>query len=97
MVKIGACTTRYGSPSDQPATQPGDIAYLARHVIDDRVIIHIAGIHSIGSLGAAHRLADTLAALHKKAGKTQFSAIIRCTYDGMRITSADLHAGPFTW
>ncbi|MFK0244484.1 hypothetical protein ACIQUM_07285 [Amycolatopsis azurea] len=96
-IETSGSSTRYGSPSDDPDPRGSDIAYLARHVVDGRVIIHIAGIHSIGSLGAAHHLTDTLSALHKKAAKTQFSAIVRCTYDGIRVTGTDMLAGPFLW
>ncbi|OXM43061.1 hypothetical protein [Amycolatopsis alba] len=96
-IEVTSSAARYGSPSDQPEPQQSDVAYLARHVMDDRVIIHIAGIHSIGSLGAAHHLAGHVAALHKKVRKTQFSAIIRCTFEDRRITGTDMLAGPFTW
>ncbi len=92
-----AGSARYGSPSDQADPRDSDIAYLARHVIDGRVVVHIAGIHSIGSLGAAQHLTDTIAALFKNVGQTQFSAIISCTYDGMRVTGTDMVAGPFMW
>ncbi|MEV6909070.1 hypothetical protein [Amycolatopsis sp. NPDC051071] len=66
-------------------------------MIDGRVVVHIAGIHSIGSLGAAQHLADNIAALFKKVGETQFSAIISCNYEDMRVTGTDMVAGPFTW
>ncbi len=50
-----------GSPADDDPAQDGDIAYLARHQVDGRIVVHIAGVHAIGSLGAAHYLTGHLA------------------------------------
>ena len=44
---------RIGSPSDDGENVSSDVAYVARHYEGGRVILHIAGIHAIGSLGAA--------------------------------------------
>ncbi|MGY6658671.1 hypothetical protein ACXIZN_41585 [Amycolatopsis sp. TRM77291] len=90
-------STRRGSPADQPEPRQADIAYLARQIINGHAIVHIAGIHSIGSLGAAHYLAANLPALFSTTGATPFSAIIGCTHDGTNITTSELVAGPFAW
>lgn len=45
---------RHPSPGDGPDRPRRDIAYLARHLIDGRTVLHIAGIHAIGSLGMVH-------------------------------------------
>lgn len=88
---------RFGSPSDEPSSQPADVAYVARHMIDDRVIVHIAGIHSIGSLGATHYLTTHLAELFRKVGEESMSLAVRATYEGLTITHSELAAGPYVW
>ena len=86
-----------GSPADDDPPQDGDIAYLARHQVDGRIVVHIAGVHAIGSLGAAHYLTGHLAELFTQAGAQSFSAVIRSTFDGLAITGSELAAGPYTW
>jgi len=86
-----------GSPADDDPAQDGDIAYLARHQVDGRIVVHIAGVHAIGSLGAAHYLTGHLAELFTQAGEQSFSAVIRSTFDGLTITGSELAAGPYTW
>ncbi|GAB2665283.1 hypothetical protein GCM10027271_25360 [Saccharopolyspora gloriosae] len=88
---------RYGSPADDDEPKSADIAYVARHRYDDRVIVHVAGIHAIGSLGAAHYLTANLAELFRQVGDVSFSLAVRCTYDGLNITGSELAAGPFAW
>ena len=86
-----------GSPADDDPAQDGDIAYLARHQVDGRIVVHIAGVHAIGSLGAAHYLTGHLAELFTQAGEQSFSAVIQSTFDGLTITGSELAAGPYTW
>ena len=86
-----------GSPADDDPPQDGDIAYLARHQVDGRIVVHIAGVHAIGSLGVAHYLTGHLAELFTQAGEQSFSAVIRSTFDGLTITGSELAAGPYTW
>lgn len=88
---------RYGSPADDDEPTSADVAYVARHRYDDRVIVHVAGIHAIGSLGAAHYLTANLADLFQQVGDVPFSLAVRCTYDGLTITGTELAAGPFVW
>lgn len=88
---------RHGSPwGDEPQLQ-GDLGYVARHREAGRVIVHIAGIHSFGSLGAAHYLAHHLAELFVEQGDEPFSLVVRCTFDGLTITGAELVLGPYRW
>lgn len=89
--------TRIGSPSDEPAPQSADVAYVARHMIDNRVIIHIAGIHGIGSLGATHYLRAHLADVFRQVGQQPMSLVVRAAYDGLTITDSELAAGPYVW
>jgi hypothetical protein len=86
-----------GSPADDDPPSDADIAYLARHELDGRVAVHIAGIHAIGSLGAARYLTSHLAELFAQAGEQPFSAVIRASFDGLAITGSELAAGPYPW
>lgn len=88
---------RYGSPSDDKAPTSADVAYVARHKRDGRVVVHIAGIHGIGSLGAVHYLTTNLADTFRKAGDESFSLVVRASYDGLTITGSELAAGPYVW
>lgn len=88
---------RFGSPSDDVSASSGDIAYVARHLDRDRVIIHIAGIHAIGSLGAAHYLGVHLSEVFSQADDQACSFIVRCEYEGLTINASELLAGPYVW
>jgi hypothetical protein len=49
---------------DDPwAPRRADHAYLSRRVRDGHVVVHIAGLHALGSVGAAHYLTEQLADL----------------------------------
>ena len=73
------------------------MAYVARHVLDGRVIVHIAGIHGIGSRGAVDYLTGNLATLFAGVGERACSLVVRSNHDGLRITGTELLAGPFPW
>lgn len=88
---------RFGSPSDEEDPASEDLAYVARHRFQERVIVHIAGIHAIGSLGAAHYLTKHLGDLYGRTGDVSFSFAVRAAYDGLNITSSKLAAGPYVW
>ncbi|MFC8531353.1 sigma-70 family RNA polymerase sigma factor [Nocardia sp. NPDC057227] len=87
---------RFSSPFRHDSNVRTDIGYLARRVEDGRVIVHIAGVTSIGSLGVAHWLNGNLAAVYRPGG--QFSAaVIECDFDAeYAITNSRILAGPFT-
>ncbi|HJQ44810.1 MAG TPA: hypothetical protein VJ870_00610 [Amycolatopsis sp.] len=89
--------TRFGSPSDDPKPQSADVAYVARHVVDGRVIVHIAGIHGIGSLGATHYLSQHLPEVFREVGPQSASLVARSTHAGLTITGSELAAGPYVW
>jgi hypothetical protein len=88
---------RYPSPSDGPDRPSCDIAYFARHLIDGRTLLHIAGIHAIGSLGMVHYLARNLTELSATFGDESFSLAITCDYNGLTITSSTIILGPHRW
>ncbi|MHB8457070.1 MAG: hypothetical protein ACYDBS_05200 [Acidimicrobiales bacterium] len=87
----------YGSPMDALVPSDGDLAYLARRREGARILVHIAGIHAIGSVGAAAHLARAVADLFEEAGDVSFSMIIGCRFDGIEITSTETVAGPYVW
>jgi hypothetical protein len=88
---------RYGSPSRDQPPEPADVAYIGRHREPGRIIVHIAGICSFGSLGVAHYLDANLADLWSELGDVSFSMAVRCTYDGMEVTGVERLAGPYPW
>jgi len=90
-------SARIGSPSDEARSLDADVAYIARHVIDGRVVLHIAGIHAIGSLGAVHFLRASAAELFEQAGDRPFSLAVRADYDGLVIVGSELVVGPYLW
>ncbi|GAA3016808.1 hypothetical protein [Actinokineospora globicatena] len=90
--------TRHGSPRNDPTPTNSDLGYLARHLIDGRVVIHIAGITAHGSLGVIHYLAHNLPTLWPTTGDTQFSLTIRCDHtEDATITSSAAVIGPTPW
>jgi hypothetical protein len=88
---------RYRSPADEDPAESADIAYVARHQIGGRTVLHVAGIHGIGSLGATHYLTGHLAELFSSTRENECSLIVRSTYKGLTITGSELAAGPFRW
>jgi hypothetical protein len=89
--------SRVGSPTDEPSPSSADVAYVGRHVVDGRVIVHVAGIHGIGSLGATHYLTARLAELFQRVGQREASLVICASYEGLTITDSELAAGPCLW
>lgn len=88
---------RHGSPlGDEPASR-GDIGYLSRRRDGDRVIVHIAGIHSPGSRGVLHYLAHHLPELCRTSGDGSFSLAVRCQLDDLAVTASEVLAGPYEW
>nr|WP_042178980.1 hypothetical protein [Kibdelosporangium sp. MJ126-NF4]CEL13556.1 hypothetical protein [Kibdelosporangium sp. MJ126-NF4]CTQ99242.1 hypothetical protein [Kibdelosporangium sp. MJ126-NF4] len=88
---------RHGSPADEAEPHGADVAYVARHRVDARTIVHIAGIHGIGSLGATHYLVNNLPTIFGETGDEPCSFVVRATYDHLQIVDSDLLAGPFIW
>ncbi|WP_327147857.1 sigma factor-like helix-turn-helix DNA-binding protein [Nocardia sp. NBC_01329] len=87
---------RYSSPSRADLANRIDIGYLGRRVEDGRVIVHIAGMTSIGSMGVAHWLTDNVSELYEPSADFT-SAVIECDFDTEpSITDSRIVAGPFT-
>ncbi|MGI9098056.1 MAG: sigma factor-like helix-turn-helix DNA-binding protein [Solirubrobacteraceae bacterium] len=74
----------YSSPIDDDPAADRDFAYVARlpRADSEHPILVIAGIHAIGSLGAASYLADAanLRKLHRAVGKRPFSMIVESQF-----------------
>lgn len=88
---------RHASPTDDPTPKPADVAYVGRHVMDGRVVVHIAGIHGIGSLGATDYLVKNLGWLFSTTADQPCSLVVRARYDDLSIVHSELLAGPFVW
>ncbi|WP_280439597.1 sigma-70 family RNA polymerase sigma factor [Nocardia cyriacigeorgica] len=87
---------RHFSPFRSPAASHTDIGYVSRRVLDGRVIVHIAGITSIGSLGVAHWLDANLATVYDPAAQFT-SGVVECDFDAdFMVTESRLLAGPYT-
>lgn len=76
---------------------PSDLAYVSGRTVEDRRLILIAGVHAIGSLGAATYLSEHADALYEQAGLRDFTAVIRCAFEGSTITRTDLATSIQTW
>lgn len=88
---------KFGSPlGDEPAGRE-DIGYLSRRRDGDRVIVHVAGIHSPGSRGVVHYLTHHLAQLHRQVEDQSFSVAIRCQLDDLTVTDSAILTGPHIW
>ncbi|MBW0088980.1 hypothetical protein I4I73_06830 [Pseudonocardia sp. KRD-184] len=88
---------RFGSPMSEHPAGDEDLGYLSRRMDGDRVIVHIAGIHSPGSRGVVHYLAHHLAELHSTVGSDSFSLAVRCRLDGLTVVDSEPLTGPHRW
>jgi hypothetical protein len=88
---------RYGRPTAGEHSSRSEFGYFARHVTDNRVVVHIAGITSVGSLGVAHHLSNGLPGLFQQIGNRVTSGVIECVVGrGPDIAESRLVAGPYS-
>ncbi|OLL74915.1 hypothetical protein Ae168Ps1_3312 [Pseudonocardia sp. Ae168_Ps1] len=89
---------RFLSPMDDPEPRRADVAYLARHAMPSgAVVVHIAGIHALGSVGAAHYLGEHVAELWSEFGDSSFSMAVSGTFDALSPTALDVLVPPRRW
>lgn len=86
---------RYTSPMDD-GTEGEDVAYVGRITHDGRTTLVIAGVHALGSVGAAAHLQANLPTIHEQVGKGDFSMIVRSTFDGLIPLTTEVVWGPTT-
>lgn len=74
----------YRSPSDKG--EPVDYAYLGRLPRPDGrgSFLYLAGIHAMGTLGAAKYLEDNLDELYREVKNRRFSLLVACTYNAAK-------------
>ncbi|MBN9800578.1 hypothetical protein DMP15_25465 [Pseudonocardia sp. UM4_GMWB1] len=89
---------RLVSPMDDPEPRRADIAYLARHVMPTgAVVVHIAGLHALGSVGAAHYLTEHVVDLWAELGEESFSMVLSGEFDELTPTTLKVLAPPRRW
>ncbi|MBF6463057.1 sigma-70 family RNA polymerase sigma factor [Nocardia puris] len=87
---------RHFSPFRLPDVKLTDIGYFSRRTSGGRVVVHIAGITSIGSLGVAHWLSKNLATVYDPASRFT-SGIVECDFgEDLAVTATRLLVGPYT-
>lgn len=90
---------RYDSPFRRDRSQPIDLGYFSRHGGQSDVVVHIAGITSLGSLGVTHWLDSHVRDLFAlKAATGSVIGVVECHFDeAYEITESRILAGPYTW
>ncbi|MDN5915708.1 MAG: hypothetical protein L0I76_11460 [Pseudonocardia sp.] len=61
------------------------------------VVVHIAGVHALGSVGAAQYLTEHPAELWAELGNTSFSMVVGSELDGLTPTALDVLVPPQPW
>ncbi|KRE35988.1 hypothetical protein ASG73_15110 [Janibacter sp. Soil728] len=84
---------RFESPLDD-GKKGEDVAYVGRVTREGKTVLVIAGVHALGSVGAATYLAENLEALHDAVGGNDFSMVIRSQFDGLTPTTKEAAWGP---
>lgn len=89
--------TRYGSPRDEDSARSADIAYLSHRQDGERVIVHLAGIHALGSIGAASYLTTALDELWAEGDTASFSMVVSASFTDQKPAGVEVLAGPLRW
>ncbi|MFD6443634.1 hypothetical protein ACFWEJ_00935 [Promicromonospora sp. NPDC060204] len=81
------------SPADigDPA---GDIAYIARIHRHSRILLIVAGVHALGSVGAVEYLRRHLAEVYAAVGDNPFSLVVTSTFEGTTVKDTATAWGP---
>ncbi|WP_280254688.1 sigma-70 family RNA polymerase sigma factor [Nocardia wallacei] len=89
---------RFDSPYRRTAAESSDVGYFGRHVIGNRVVLHVAGITSVGSRGVVNWLDTDLAALFNAHEASSVSGVVECQFDSeFGVVGSRLVAGPYPW
>ncbi|SDP60939.1 hypothetical protein SAMN05421507_11197 [Lentzea jiangxiensis] len=88
---------RFLSPMDEANPRKADHAYIARRKLGSHVIVHIAGLHAAGSVGAAHYVTRNLADLFAQFGDSEFSMAVTTEFDGLKPTNINILVPPRKW
>lgn len=87
----------FTSPLDDDAPDSTrDVAYVGRLPFDGQLILIVAGIHALGSIGAVDYLTRHLGELYETVGERPFSMVIGSTHDGDTVTSSEALCPPRT-
>ncbi|MGX1774841.1 sigma-70 family RNA polymerase sigma factor [Nocardia brasiliensis] len=87
---------RLFSPYRSNSAAHADIGYFSRRIDGSRVIVHIAGITSVGSAGVAHWLRTHLPTVYDPAARFT-SGVVQCDFDDkFEVTGSHLVLGPYT-
>ncbi len=88
----------YSSPMDDPdAPRRADHAYLSRRVRNGHVVVHIAGLHALGSIGAAHYLTEHVPDLWASYGDEPFSMAVTGEFSGLTPSKLSVLIEPQGW
>jgi hypothetical protein len=86
------------SPLDElDGPRRADHAYLSRRIRNGHVVVHIAGLHALGSIGAAHYLTEHVPDLWSSFGEQPFSMAVTGTFDGLTPTGLSVLIPPRAW
>lgn len=87
----------YSPSDDEAAPRRADHAYIARHVRDGQIIVHIAGLHSMGSVAAAHYVTENLADLWAQFPDRSFSMAVTGEFTDLTPTAITVLVPPKAW
>jgi hypothetical protein len=82
---------------DPQEPKRADHAYIARHSYSDRTVVHIAGLHALGSIAAAQYVVDHLPDLWAQFGDRSFSMAVSGEFDAMTPTGVSVLIPPRAW
>ncbi|GGP43309.1 hypothetical protein GCM10010185_13610 [Saccharothrix coeruleofusca] len=63
----------------------------------NHVIVHIACLHALGSIGAAHHITSTVADLFSEFGDSEFSMAVTTKFDGLTPETPKVLVPPRKW
>ncbi|GAA1860578.1 hypothetical protein [Myceligenerans crystallogenes] len=81
------------SPSDE-GDPSRETAYIARVQRNGRMVLIVAGVHALGSVGAVEYIRRNLTELFEAVGEQPFSLIVTSSFEGMAVTETAAAWGP---